>query len=162
MPERTTPELLYLERRWASLVSFGLAARMLGELLPLDRPIGAERVRRHLHGVAEREEAQLGPEECYYFDGCQRDLFEIEQPDGPVVVGIDGGYVRDREGSWFEVIAGKGLGSFDREGDRHAVDDPTGTRRPAAALRLCRRMMTGRTGACSRCCAGSATNPIRS
>jgi hypothetical protein len=116
LPERTTPELLYLETRWASLVSFGLAARMLSELLPLDRPIGPERVRRHLHGVAEREEAELGPEEGYYFDGCQRDLFEMEQPDGPVVVGIDGGYVRDREGSWFEVIAGKGLGSFERNG----------------------------------------------
>ncbi|TGD95207.1 ISKra4 family transposase [Methylobacterium nonmethylotrophicum] len=116
LPERTTPELLYLETRWASLVSFGLAARMLGELLPLDRPIGAERVRRHLHAVAKHEEAELGPEEGDYFDGCQRDLFDMEQPDGPVVVGIDGGYVRDREGSWFEVIAGKGLGSFERDG----------------------------------------------
>ena len=67
LPERTTPELLYLETRWASLVSFGLAARMLSELLPLDRPIGAERVRRHLHGMAEREEAQLGAEEGYYW-----------------------------------------------------------------------------------------------
>lgn len=128
LPERTTPELLYLETRWASLVSFGLAARMLSELLPLNRPIGAERVRRHLHGVAEREETELGPEEGYYFDGCQRDLFEMEQPDGPLVVGIDGGYVRDREGSWFEVIAGKGLGSFERDNDCHAVDHPTGTR----------------------------------
>lgn len=123
LPERTTPELLYLETRWASLVSFGLAARMLGELLPLNRPIQAERVRRHLHAVAECEEAELGPEEGYYFDGCQRDLFDMEQPDGPVVVGIDGGYVRDREGSWFEVIAGKGLKSFDRDGAAGAAGD---------------------------------------
>ena len=129
LPERTTPELLYLETRWASLVSFGLAARMLSELLPLDRPIVAERVRRHLHGVAEREETELGPEEGNYFDGCQRDLFEMEQPGGPVVVGIDGGYVRDREGSWFEVIAGKGLGSFERDDNCHAVDHSIGTRR---------------------------------
>lgn len=65
---------------------------MLGELLPLDRPIRAERVRRHLYAVAEREEAELGPEEQFYFDGCQLDLFDMPLPDGPMVVGIDGGY----------------------------------------------------------------------
>ena len=118
LPERTTPELLYLETRWASL----------------DRPIRAERVRRHLHGVAECEEARLGTEEGYDFDGCQRDLFEMEQPDGPVVVGIDGGYVRDREGSWFEVIAGKGLGSFERD---EAGDDANGTTTQAALPGRC-------------------------
>lgn len=78
-------------------------------------------VRRHLHGVAEREEAALGPEEGSYFKGCQLDLFDMPLPDGSVVVGIDGGYVRDRGGSWFEVIAGKGLGSF----KRHDIADET-------------------------------------
>ncbi len=61
--QRTSPELLYLETRWGSLMSYGLAARMLGELLPLDRTIGAERARRDLYAEARREEAELGPEE---------------------------------------------------------------------------------------------------
>lgn len=123
---RTSPELLYLETRWGSLMSYGLAARMLGELLPLDRPIGAERVRRDLYAEARREEAELGPEEQAFFEGCQLDLFDMPLPDGPMVVGIDGGYVRDREGSWFEVIAGKGLTSFRRDAD-DPVGDPAST-----------------------------------
>lgn len=123
LPERTTPELLYLETRWASLVSFGLAARMLGEMLPLDRPVAPECVRRHLHAAAEREEVALEAEEPTRFDACQRDLFDMAVPDGPMVVGIDGGYVRDREGSWFEVVAGKGLTSFAR-GDGEAGSPP--------------------------------------
>lgn len=120
--QRTSPELLYLETRWGSLMSYGLAARMLGELLPLDRPIGAERVRRDLYAEAECEEADLGPEEHAFFEGCQLDLFDMPLPDGPMVVGIDGGYVRDREGSWFEVIAGKGLTSFRREAEDDGCD----------------------------------------
>ena len=42
LPERTTPELLYLEARWGSLVSYGLAARMLSDVLPLGKPVAPE------------------------------------------------------------------------------------------------------------------------
>jgi hypothetical protein len=44
-------------------------------------------------------------------------------PDGPLFVGMDGGYVRGREQGWFEVIAGKSLASFHRDG---RDPDPTG------------------------------------
>ena len=39
-------------------------------------------------------------------------------PDGPITVGIDGGYVRaaHKEG-WFEVIAGKSVVAFRREAE---------------------------------------------
>ena len=37
LPERTTPELAYLQARFAALVSYGLTATLLGELLPLGR-----------------------------------------------------------------------------------------------------------------------------
>jgi hypothetical protein len=40
--ERVSPEMLYLETKFASLVSYGLTVRLLSELLPLDRPIHAE------------------------------------------------------------------------------------------------------------------------
>lgn len=119
LPERTTPELLYLETRWASLVSFRLAAAMLGDVLPLDRPVAPERVRRHLHAVAAHEEARMGEEPqpaAWAWSGCQRDLDEMPAPDGPAYVGVDGGYVRDRAGSWFEVVAGKSVPGFRRNG----------------------------------------------
>ena len=114
LPERTSPELLYLETKWASLVSYGLAAKLLSEVLPLDRPLRPERVRRHLHEVAERQEADLGPEPMPFWQGCQRDLDALPIPDGPMFVGLDGGYVRGREGDWFEVIVGKSVLSFRR------------------------------------------------
>ena len=34
--ERTAPELLYLESRWASLISFGMTAALLRDVLPVD------------------------------------------------------------------------------------------------------------------------------
>jgi hypothetical protein len=120
LPERTTPELLYFETRWGSLVSYGLAARMLGDVPPLGKPVAPERVRRHLHAVAVREEAILGDEaDGAMWSGCQRDLHELPLPGGPAYVGVDGGFVRDRAGSWFEVIAGKSIPGF----CRHAPED---------------------------------------
>jgi hypothetical protein len=115
LPERISPELLYLETKWASLVSYGLAARLLSEVLPLDKPLRPERLRRHLHEVAERQEADLGPEPMSFWQGCQRDLDTLPIPDGPMFVGLDGGYVRGREGDWFEVIVGKSVLSFRRD-----------------------------------------------
>ena len=59
LPERVSPELLYLETKFASLVSYGMTVRLMDEVLPLDRPIQAEAVRRHLFRVAEIHEAEL-------------------------------------------------------------------------------------------------------
>ena len=116
LPARTTPELLYLKTRWGALVSYGLAARMLSDVLPMDRPISPEQVRRHLHAVASCEEAAMGDELDRAWSGCQRDLDDLPPPpDGPAYVGVDGGFVRDRAGSWFEVIAGKSVPGFRRD-----------------------------------------------
>jgi hypothetical protein len=57
--ERNSPELLYLGTKFASLASYCLTVRLMGEVLPLDWPTGAERVRRHLFRVAETHEAEL-------------------------------------------------------------------------------------------------------
>jgi hypothetical protein len=40
LSERVSPEMLYLETKFASLVSYGLTVRLMDEVLPLDRPIG--------------------------------------------------------------------------------------------------------------------------
>ena len=57
--ERVSPEMLYLETKFASVVAYRLTVRLMGEVLPLDRPIRAERVRRHRFRVAEAHEAEL-------------------------------------------------------------------------------------------------------
>jgi hypothetical protein len=50
----------------------------------------------------------MDEEQPCFIDGCQQDWDRLPTPDGPLTVGIDGGYVRGRhkEGH-FEVIAGK-------------------------------------------------------
>ena len=113
--ERVSPELLYLETKFASLVSYGLTVRLLDELLPLGRPIGAEQVRRHLFRTAEAHETQLAsaPTSMTSHEPASE---SATPPDGPLFVGIDGGYVRGRSQDWFEVIAGKSVVSFHRDG----------------------------------------------
>lgn len=122
LSERVSPEMLFLETKFASLVSYGLTVRLLDELLPFDRPIGTERVRRHLFRVAEAHEAELASAPTS-ITVDERTGPNSELPDGSLFVGMDGGYVRGREQAWFEAIAGKSLISFHRDG---RVPDPAG------------------------------------
>ncbi len=112
LSERSTPELRYLETRWASLVSYGLTVKALRDFLPIDEHVNVTTVRRTTLGVARRCEAELGPEQPMFADGCQLDWDELPRPDLPLTVGLDGGYVhssqqRSRRDGWFEVVAGK-------------------------------------------------------
>jgi hypothetical protein len=114
LPERTTPERRYLEAKWAALLPFGVTVEMLEELLPLQASHTA--IHRHTQQVAERLERELGEEQMFFVEGCQRDWDRLPQPDGPLTVGIDGGYVHAREGDnrkagWFELIVGKSVPS---------------------------------------------------
>jgi hypothetical protein len=52
LPERTTPELAYQQARFAGLVSYGLTAKLLGELPPLGRPLHPAVVRGQTQAVA--------------------------------------------------------------------------------------------------------------
>jgi hypothetical protein len=114
LPGRTTPELLYLEAKFAGLASYGLSAALLAEVLPLGRPLHATAVRRHAAAVAQRLEDELDPEQPMFIDGCQAVWDALPRPDPPLTVGLDGGYVHSaaqasRKDGWFEVIAGKSL-----------------------------------------------------
>ena len=114
LPERSTPELRYLETKWASLMSYGMTTKLLEEVLPIERHVNAETVRHHLHAVAARTEAELGDEQVFFIDGCPRDWATLPRPDEPLTVGLDGGYVHScektsRKDGWFEVIAGKSI-----------------------------------------------------
>ncbi len=112
--ERTSPELLYLESKFASLMSYGLSVKFLQELLPVEGGINATTVRNNLHKSARRLESELGEEKGGYIEGCLRDWEKLSQPDLPLVVGMDGGYVRsydkksNNKGN-FEVMVGKSL-----------------------------------------------------
>src|SRR3954452_13754242 len=109
--EHTAPELVYLETRWASLMSFGLTAGLLKDVLPVDTRTNAAAIRNHLHKVALRQEAELGDERPRFLEGDPADGKEPPVPEGPIIVGLDGAYLR----SWhdknrkFEVIVGKSV-----------------------------------------------------
>jgi hypothetical protein len=112
--ERTTPELVYLEAKFAGLASYGLSAKLLAEILPLGRPLHATAVRRHTQAVAQRLDDELGAEQVVFTDGCLAEWRQLPRPGLPLVVGLDGGYVhsarqRSRRDGWFEVIAGKSV-----------------------------------------------------
>ena len=47
----TAPELLYLETKFASLISYGLSVVLLSEVLPIADEINHTSVRRQLHRV---------------------------------------------------------------------------------------------------------------
>lgn len=121
--EHVAPEMLYLEMKWASLVSFGVTVNLLKDVLPVGTTLNAETVRNHLHRIANRAEAELGDERTVFAEGCLLERARLPLPEGPIVVGVDGGYVRarepDREGRQtnFEVMVGKSMAA-DR-GDRY-------------------------------------------
>jgi len=119
---QTSPEMLCLETKWASLIPFAKVEDLLKEVLPVADSVNAETVRAHLYATAERMEQELGDErQLNLFEGSEEDWEQQPLPDGPITVGIDGGYVRaaHKQGC-FEVIAGKSVVAFRRE-DEGAV-----------------------------------------
>ena len=59
---RTSPERLYLETKWGSLIPYEKVADLMKEVLPVSESTHHEMVREHLQTVAERTEAELGEE----------------------------------------------------------------------------------------------------
>ena len=112
LSERTAPELLYLQTKWASLMSYGLTVDLLEEVLPINTNVAT--VYREMHKAAERIESELGDEQYSFIDSCMREWESLPEPDPPLTVGIDGCYIHGREGDnrkagWFEVIVGKSI-----------------------------------------------------
>jgi hypothetical protein len=109
-----------METKWASLVSYRLTVGALKDFLPLDVMLDIKTVRHDTLKVAERCEAELGEEQVFFVEGCQRDWEHLPIPNGPITVGIDGGYVQDWEAKKrnFEVIVGKSTLAFQRD-DEH-------------------------------------------
>src|SRR5215468_3351252 len=109
LTESVAPELLYIEAKWSSLVSYGMSLEALTDFLPLEVTLDVKTVRYDTLKVAKRLEAELGDEQPCFIDGSPSEWDLLPLPDGSFKVGIDGGYVRN----WFakkhnfEVIVGK-------------------------------------------------------
>src|SRR5258707_4576252 len=120
LSERSTPELLYIQTKWAALMSYGLTVDLLNDILPVE--ISHTSLRREVSRLAERREQELGEEQPMFVEGCLRDGNKLPVPEAPLTVGLDGGYIQGRQndkrkaGS-FEVIVGKSL-SADRPAKR--------------------------------------------
>jgi len=70
LPERTTPDLLYLETKWAAVMSYGLTVKLLQDVLPIDELLQAVTIRNQVLTVAEQLEDALGEEQWSFMDRC--------------------------------------------------------------------------------------------
>ena len=113
LKERTSPELLYLEAKWSSLLSFGVSCDLLGEVLPIGDELNTTTLRNNLHYVAERMEKELGEErESFLPETVSSQAEELPIPPGKpaFTLGLDGAYVHAGGcAGWFEVIVGKSV-----------------------------------------------------
>jgi hypothetical protein len=106
--EHTSPELQYIETKWGAYMSFDKAANLLADVLPVSPTHNGKTVRNHLHKIAKRQECELEGAPTT-ISGCANQWSKLPKPDKPIIVGIDGGYVRSwlNKQSNFEVIIGK-------------------------------------------------------
>ena len=100
-----------METQWASLVSYGLTAQALKDVLPVDTTLNATSIQNHTLTVAPRCEDELGEEQWAFVQGCPADWETLPSPDGPLTVGIEGGYVRhwEEKQQHVEVMVGKSI-----------------------------------------------------
>src|SRR4051812_6251253 len=108
--DAVAPELAYVTAKFAALVPFGKVAALLSELLPVSGAQNAGTVRNRTLRVGEKVVQQHSTEPLRR---------PTAQAAGPVVVGLDGGYIRSRhrqEERHFEVVAGKVI---DAHGAQH-------------------------------------------
>jgi hypothetical protein len=99
------PELAYVTARYAALAPFGKVAELLSELLPVGGAPNAGTVRNRCMRVGEAVVQPNVPTPAKP---------ATPRPAEPVIVGLDGGYVRSRhrqDERHFEVIAGKVIGA---------------------------------------------------
>jgi hypothetical protein len=112
LPDHIAPERLYLETRWASLVPYAAAADLLADVLPVGSGVNATTVRQHVLRTAERMEGDLAGQRASFMEGTDpRDWEDLPIPDGRMVVGLDGGYIRDwsNRKKNFELIVGRSM-----------------------------------------------------
>jgi hypothetical protein len=144
-----------MESKWASLVSYGMAPKVLKDLLPVDDKTNPETIRRHTMRVAERCERDLkrsndsansSPESAT----SQPQESDHAKTEGTINVGLDGAYLRRwrQRSSKFEVLVGRSVppvGPIKCFGMVHTIDDD-----PPARLREVLRAQGMKPGQCVR------------
>lgn len=88
------------------------AAELLADVLPIEGGANATTVRQHALRAASRIWRDLREERVSFMqDSCPRDWMNLPVPDGRIVIGLDGGYIRDRNDRKknFELIVGRSL-----------------------------------------------------
>ncbi len=78
------------------MISYDMTTRLLKDILPVGHSLNASTVRNHLCQVAQRLDAEAEAHSGF-LSGCPRDWGNLLRPGKPLVVGIDGGYIRDRD-----------------------------------------------------------------
>ena len=110
--------IVYLEVKWSSLLAYAPGCDLLHDVLPVNEKLNAETMRQHLFQVAERMEGELGNEHPCRMEGGEEDGEQLPIPDGPLTVGLEGGFVRARhKRGCFEVIVGKSILEFKRDAE---------------------------------------------
>ena len=89
LQERSSPELVYLETKFAALVSYGLTVELLKEVLPIGQELSTTAIRQRISRTAQRLEDELGEEQDMFIGGCQRDWDQLPDPAAPLIVGKD-------------------------------------------------------------------------
>lgn len=114
LPERTAPELQYLQVKWAASMSYGLTLEILRDVFPIDDALGKEAIRNNVARIARRLDAELSDEPTVSVHNESLAEVPTTNPTLPLIIGIDGGYVRGRasdasKDGCFEVIVGKSV-----------------------------------------------------
>jgi hypothetical protein len=121
LPERTSPELAYLETKFAALASYGLSVQLLQEVLPIGATLNTMSLRRQVRHTAGRLETELANQPDAFAEAVPPEQNALPRPAAPWVVGLDGVYVHakdqpSRTEGWFEVIVGKRLATEGQAG----------------------------------------------
>jgi hypothetical protein len=111
LPQHTTPELLFIETKWACLIPFEKTANLLKDLLPVSETLSGTTIQNNLHDLVMDQEKEIGEEQFMFDCGSINERRALPRPERTMVVGIDGGYVRDwnNKKAIFEVIVGKSV-----------------------------------------------------
>ena len=97
LPERTSPELMYLETKFAALVSYGLTVKLLEEVLPIDQALSPTAICHQVRQAAQRFESQQGlAQDASTVDNDPPADNASTKAAIPLIVGLDGAYVTPR------------------------------------------------------------------
>ena len=79
-PQHVTPERLYLETKWASLIPYQGTADLLHDVLPIAAKLTGTTIQQHLHAVVEVQLLLLPAEVASFPDGCQPEREALPWP----------------------------------------------------------------------------------